>query len=429
MHRRKKALIVAHSSHRGGAEYCLDTTLRHLDRSRFDATVVFPFEGPMSEAARSYGYSVHMQPLLYWLYCDKSAWYWKNLLGRSWHAVFQLHRLIRQTGADVVYTNTSAIFESAIAARLAHVPHVWHIHEVLDNGSAMRQLLPLPIIRRLIYRLSNRIVFESQAARKVFESSTPSDKSHVVHNSLRLGIGETADLFGTGVSQCTDASEPRGVCDARARFGLEANDSIVGFVGQFIERKNPLLLIRALARLKSIPRLKCLFVGDGPLRETMRAEITRFGLGRTCRIVEFQTDISPVMRAIDVLALPSRQESFGLVLVEAAFHGKPAIACECEGPGEIIADGATGMLVRQENDAELARAIERLFLDSRARLLMGRKAAERTAQLFSPVTNTRRLEAIMLSLIAPSDAELPPRDVVDIGGANRAAEPKAAQAS
>lgn len=47
---------------RGGAEYCLDTMLRELNRLRFDATVIFPAEGPMTELARSYGYKLYTHP-------------------------------------------------------------------------------------------------------------------------------------------------------------------------------------------------------------------------------------------------------------------------------------------------------------------------------------------------------------------------------
>ena len=377
-------LLVAHSPFRGGAEYCLDTTLRELDRSRFDATVVFPAEGPMTELTRSYGYRTFVEPLCHWLYWHKDAWYWKNLLGRSWPHVRRLTKLIRQLRVDMVYTNTSAVFEPALAARLAGVPHVWHVHEVLRNGNRMHQLLPLPAMKRIIYRLSNRIVFESHAAKRVFEHSAPGDKSEVVYNSLRLSDqGTTRD----------------GAAD-RARFGWAVDDRIVGFVGQFIDRKNPLLLVRALARVRNVPGLKCMFVGAGTLERALRSEIARLGLSGSCRIVEFQEDVAPVMRAIDVLVLPSRQESFGLVLVEAASHGKAAIACRSEGPDEIIDDRRTGILVAQDDEASLAEAIERMFHSETERRAMGAAAAARTRERFCAKTNTSRLEQILLAAAA-----------------------------
>lgn len=377
-----RIVLFAHSPFRGGAEYCLDTTLRELDRSRFEATVVFPNEGPMTESARSYGYRTVVEPLCHWLYWHKDGWYWRNLLGRSATHVRRLAKLIRQVDAEAVYTNTSAIFESALAARLAGIPHVWHVHEVLQNGSRIHQLLPLPLMKRMIYRLSDRIVFESHSARRVFEQSTPGDKSEVVYNSLRLDVVPDANVPATD----------------RARFGLAPDDQVVGFVGQFIDRKNPLLLVRALRHVRNVSRLKCLLVGAGELEGALRSEIERLGLTEECRIAEFQEDISPVMRVIDVLALPSRQESFGLVLVEAASLGKPAIACRSEGPDEIIDDGKTGILIKQDDEASLAAAIERMLRSESERQAMGAAAAERAREMFCAKSNTTKLERVLLDV-------------------------------
>lgn len=407
MRRPKQVLIVAHSPLRGGAEYCLDTTLRHLDRGHFDATVVFHTEGPMCGAAREYGYDVRVTPLCHWLYFHKNAWYWKNLLGRSWANVLRLRRIVREAGADVVYTNTSAIFESALAARLAGVPHVWHVHEVLADGNRMHQLLSLPLMKRLIYRLSDRIVFESHSARRVFEQSTPADKSVVVHNSLRLGDESSEFRVQSSKLEANDpksdgphlASPGGRGNDDRARFGLCVEDRVIGFVGQFIDRKNPLALIHAMAKVRGIRRLKCLFVGEGALEGAMRAEITRLALGEICRIVGFQADVAPVMRAIDVLALTSRQESFGLVLVEAASQGKPAIAWQCEGPAEIVVDGETGFLVPQDDEEQMARAIERMLANDNERVRMGEAARRRALEEFCPVKNTHKLEQVFVDVI------------------------------
>jgi glycosyltransferase involved in cell wall biosynthesis len=168
----------------------------------------------------------------------------------------------------------------------------------------------------------------------------------------------------------------------------------VGFVGQLFERKNPLLLIRVLSRLSKISQLKCLFVGHGPLLQPMRDQIAQLGLAERCRLVDFQEDIRPVMNAIDVLVLPSRQESFGLVLIEAAAYGKPAIACRSEGPDEIIVEGETGFVVPQDDEIALAQRIEQLASAPEVRRRLGSAAAERVTELFNPITNTRKLEEL-----------------------------------
>lgn len=386
MNERTRLLVAAHSPHRGGAEYCLDTTLRHLDRERFEAIVLFPDDGPMTESAREMGYEVLITPMVHWMYFRRDWWFWKNLAGRMGPNLYRLRRLLSQRQVDLVYTNTVAIFESAWAAHFSGVPHVWHIHEVLSDDRPPDALLKIRTIKRLVRRWSDRVVFESQAARRAFEGEKPLAEARVVYNSVRLD----APPLGTAEA-------------ARRQFELAPDETAVGFVGQLIDRKNPLLLLRAVERLRDLPGVVCLFAGDGPLAEQLASEIRSRGLERSCRMVGFQADVRPLLEAIDILVLPSREESFGLVLVEAGQYCKPAIACRCEGPGEIIADGETGYLVDQDDPAALAERLRDLLESAPTRRAMGKAAANRVAELFCPVLNTRRLEAVFEELVRPRD--------------------------
>lgn len=381
--RRVRVLFAAHSSHRGGAEYCLDTLLTHLDSSTFEPIVAFPMDGEMAERIRDLGIEVIIQPMCHWLYFNRDLWYWRNLIGRSWPHVRAMTRLIENRGIDLVYTNTSAIFEAAMAARRAGVKHVWHVHEVLRRGNAMQQVLPLPWIQRIVERFSDVVIFESNAARAAFWPDAPPARAHVVFNSARLEPHGTA-------SQRTAA---------RSALGLQDDVPVVLFLGQFIDRKNPLLLIDAVARLPRDLSLVCLFVGSGPLAGEMEARIAAAGLQARCRLLPFQVDVTPLLAACDVLALPSRQESFGLVLVEAAMAGRPSIACRSEGPCEIILDGETGLLIDQDDASGLATAIEALLTDRDRCRILGEAARNRAQAAFSPEANTRAVETLMLSAL------------------------------
>ena len=75
-----RLLIAGHSGLQGGAELCLDTTLRYLDRSRYQATVYFGSEGPMVYSARKLGISVGVLPLAWWMCYERSLWHCKNLV-------------------------------------------------------------------------------------------------------------------------------------------------------------------------------------------------------------------------------------------------------------------------------------------------------------------------------------------------------------
>jgi glycosyltransferase involved in cell wall biosynthesis len=379
-----RILFLGHSPLKGGAELCLDTLLQHLTFPKEDVFVILPWEGPMAQSAREMGYRVDFFPLVWWMNWPHSLWHYKRLLLQTPYTIWRLARYIKKNKIDLVYTNTISIFESAFAARLTGVPHVWHVHEVLRDRSWTRQVLPLPWIKRLIFRLSDRIIYESQSSLRVCEGERPSHKSLVVYNSLRL----LPDVI------------PSRDRPGRQRCGIPGEGKVVGFIGQFIGRKDPLHLIRAASLIKDLTNVWFVFVGEGPLRGEMTSLIESLGLADRCRIIDFQDDIRWVLEMIDVLVLPSREESFGLVLVEAGAYGKPVIATRTEGPSEIVADGDTGFLVQLGDAVELAGRIEQFVSGALDGEQMGRAGARRVNELFSAPRNAAKIEAALRDLLS-----------------------------
>lgn len=387
----KKILILAHSATRGGAEYCLDTTLRHLDRERFDATVLFAWDGPMADSARELGYRVEIVPLSWWMCYARVFWHYKNLLGGSLVRAWRLARRIRRERFELVYSNTAVVFEGALAARLAGVPHVWHVHEVMTPDHMRPRMLPLRLITRLIGRWSDRVIFESDSSRGICRERISAKKSLTVYNSVRFPdpepVGDTAEV--------------------RGRFGLDEDRVLFLWIGRFSERKNPLLLLRAAAKMKEAGRAQFAFIGEGPLEGHMRETIDQLRLADTCRIVPFQDDVRPLLAAADSLVLTSDEESFGLVLVEAGVYGLPVVATRVQGPSEIVADGETGFLVPPGDEAELADRLDRLVGSPEHCQRMGRAGAKRVAERFHPARNTRKIEAVFDELLGTQRVEEP----------------------
>ncbi|HTU93559.1 MAG TPA: glycosyltransferase family 4 protein [Gemmataceae bacterium] len=381
---RPRLLFAAHSGSQGGGELCLDSLLRQLDRDKYQITVLFPWEGPMADSARRLGFDVVIRPLNWWMCWGFSWWDFKSHLFRTIPNIVWLARYIRRNRVDLVYTNSAVIFEAAVAARVAGVPHVWHVHEVLKRGNVTMPMLPIRLIKKLIGWLSRRIIFESNASRNVYENGRADPKCGVVYNCVRFPDGS--------------ATFDRG--EARRRLGFGDEEQVVSFIGQLSERKNPLLLAGAAARIADHSKLRFLFVGDGPLLKELQDAIGRLNLHDCCRILPFQADVAWVLSATDVLVLPSRQESFGLVLVEAAALGKPAIATRTEGPSEIIVDGVTGFLVTPEDEGELAQKIIDIFGPHVDRQQMGQAAAERARDLFSAPKYARTIEEIIDNILA-----------------------------
>jgi glycosyltransferase involved in cell wall biosynthesis len=375
---RRHLLVVAHAGGRGGAEHCLDTTLEHLDQTKWQLSALFPTNGAMVESAKAHGATVVVQRHVWWMAFEPSFWYARQLLALPYR-VIKLARWIRRHGVALVYSNTAVIPEGALAARLAKVPHVWHVHEVLTPAHWRPRLLPMGVLTRLIGRLSRRVVFESASARAVAGRAVPEAKARVIANSLRTlpsGAGASRD-------------------DVRRELEIAPSDFVVLWIGRFSERKRPQLLVEALARMSHANMTTALFVGEGPIRDDLENHRLRLGIPELrARVLPFRDDLAPLFRAGDVLVLTSDEESFGLVLIEAGAAGLPVIATRAQGPSEIVVDADTGFLVDLGDAAALAERLDQLAQDAALRGRLGAAGAARVASEYSARRNTERLERV-----------------------------------
>ncbi|MDO4583305.1 MAG: glycosyltransferase family 4 protein [Planctomycetia bacterium] len=368
----KNVLFLAHSGSAGGAEYCLDTTLRFLDREKIEPYVIFPWEGPMVESARKMGIPVEICRLNWWFWYRPSGWEWKNRLRIPWY-VGHLARRIRQKRIETVYSNTACLFEGALAARLAGVPHVTHIHEVLEERFLEPRWFSLPWMVRFFYRWSRWVVYESKESAEIGRKWLRDDslfdaKTRVVSNSCRFLLPE----------------------NHYRKRSPKAKKRIL-WVGTFSERKNPGMLVEALRRLKCREDWDALLVGAGPLEMELRTKIAGYGLESRCSVWPFQEEILPVLEEGDFLVLTSQEESFGLVLVEAGMLGLPVIATRTQGPTEIVEEGTQGFLVEPEDDRNLAEKITFLLEQDEKRREWGENFRNKILEKYHPAKNTAQL--------------------------------------
>ena len=137
----------------------------------------------------------------------------------------------------------------------------------------------------------------------------------------------------------------------RAELGAEADDPIVGTFAHLSLKKGYRELVQAAAIvLRQMPAARFWCFGDGPLRAELEQSARVLGIADRFRLWGFRRDVPDLMRAVDVMCLPSHREPFGLVYVEAGLAEKPVIACNAGGAPEIIADGETGLLVPPPTD-------------------------------------------------------------------------------
>jgi glycosyltransferase involved in cell wall biosynthesis len=143
-----------------------------------------------------------------------------------------------------------------------------------------------------------------------------------------------------------DQQPTRSAAEVRAELGAEANTPIVGTFAHLSEKKGYRELIQAAQIvLRQLPKAQFWCFGEGILRRELAQKADAARIADRFKLLGFRRDVPDLMRAIDVMCLPSHREPFGLVYVEAALSEKPVIACKAGGALEIIQDGDSGLLV------------------------------------------------------------------------------------
>ena len=186
-----------------------------------------------------------------------------------------------------------------------------------------------------------------------------------------------------------DASERSSV---RRELGLPVDAPLVVSVSRLVPRKGMDTLVRAASRLsKRIPDAVVAIAGSG--RDRARLEGLVATTGAPVRLLGRVPDelLPGLYGAGDVFSMSCRsrwagleQEGFGIVFVEAAAAGVPAVAGDSGGSAEAVADGETGLVVRRPGDSlRVAEALGDLIDDESRRLEMGRRARARAEAEFS----------------------------------------------
>jgi D-inositol-3-phosphate glycosyltransferase len=196
---------------------------------------------------------------------------------------------------------------------------------------------------------------------------------------------------------------------ARRALGLDPARPIVLFVGRVQPLKAPDLAVRAVAALDARRRPDTQLVvvggasGDGGGHYAARVRALAGALGIAHR-VHFVAPVphhilSSYYRAADVVIVPSRSESFGLVALEAGACGVPVVASAVGGLLDVVVDGVTGVLVPGREPGAYASALAGILADPGAAAAMGEAAAD-TARAYTWRLTALRLRRVYADLVA-----------------------------
>lgn len=188
----------------------------------------------------------------------------------------------------------------------------------------------------------------------------------------------------------------------------EDDQGIILHVARLVEKKGTAVLINAVKQVKLLnPDVKLVIIGEGPLLDGLKAQVTSLGLDQTVTFTGAlpHVDVMAWMRKASMLVLPSitaktgDAEGLGMVLLEAAVTGVPVIGTQHGGIPEAIIDEQTGFLVKERDDKQLAERISFLLKDEHKRFEMGKNARIFISEKFNLSKQTIKLEKIYQELI------------------------------
>jgi len=216
---------------------------------------------------------------------------------------------------------------------------------------------------------ADRVITVSRALQREVEwmYEVPESKISVIYN-------------GVNVRNYDGWIEPAVI---KRQYAIGPTDPTVLFVGRMAHQKGPDLLIETVPSiLKYYPRAKFVFAGDGELRKSVEARAHQLGVAHASRFLGFRANgsLADLYKACDVVCVPSRNEPFGIVILEAWSAGKPVVSTRNGGPEEFVWHNVNGLKVHADSNS-IAWGLGTLFTDFDWARWMGRNgriAAETT---------------------------------------------------
>jgi glycosyltransferase involved in cell wall biosynthesis len=220
--------------------------------------------------------------------------------------------------------------------------------------------------------VADRVITVSHQLREEIKwlYQVPDHKTRVVYN------GVNAQAFDVPVD------DPGAV---KRRYAIGPLDPTVLFVGRMVVQKGPDILVGAMPHvLRYYPHAKFVFAGDGHLKNDVCHLAHRLGVAHALRMLGEKRgrELIDLFKVCDIVAVPSRNEPFGIVILEGWSAHKPVVSTKRGGPSEFVWHGVNGLQVDDTPDS-VAWGLGTLLADHNHCRWMGRNGRAAVDAAFS----------------------------------------------
>lgn len=324
---------------------------------------------------------------------------------RDLGAVRALRRILRERGPfDVFHAQSTkaGLLARGLGRRLAKA---WlftpHCPFSMQPGLSALARPAIRMLDRTIVSRADRVIAVSQDEADHLRRLAPRAQVAVVVNGLELRDRPVS---------------PEDRSRTRRELGIPVDDGpVVGFVGRLSTQKDPMMLLRAMAKvLADVPGAHLAMAGWGPLESELRAAERELGLAGRIHWLGYVNGES-VLPAFDLFALPSRYEGMPYVLLEALAAGLPIVATEVGGARHAVQDGVNGFVRPVGDTAAFAQALSELLGDAGMRARFATASAA-SADGFSVDRMVQRTTNVYGEVLGDGGVSAPAPAGVSIGG-------------
>ncbi len=364
-----RILFVNSSVSGGGAGKALLTMIRGFDPKVIEAHIVLPFDGVVGKPLKEAGATIHYNSNL-------AERFGKTAMSLPCFLRIQILEklanifLFRKIAKDLANLADELDVDMIYANHLIHFPvcamaGLWSGKKVILHS---REWLS-SFLEKLCFRFFAR----RKSVKKVIAVSKVSTKAYESTGKVEI-VYDTID--GEDFADQTPL--------LRKEYGLDSKVFIVGFMGRLIERKGVPLLMKAFQKAKEdLPNSMLVIIGgnDPSLRKDLLAEYRKMavhlGIDTQTLFTGFLSDPKPYLLDFDVSVMPSLDpEPFGLVPMEGAFFGIPAIIPDNSGASEVMRDGKEALHFKAFSSTSLAEKIQLLGKHSELRGNIGTQSKQ-----------------------------------------------------
>jgi glycosyltransferase involved in cell wall biosynthesis len=362
----RRVLYLIKGLGRGGAEQSILNGVRYHDTSRFlyELAYVMP---QMDELASEF------EAMDVRLHCLGGR-------GRSWVRV--LRSLVREREIDVIHAHsplTAAGARVGLRGRTRIVYSEQNVWDAYHPATRWANMITFPLNDHVL-AVSDH-VRRSMRYPKALPLKMP--PVSVVHHGLDWSLAA-----GWG--------QPNG---ARAKLGLPADAPVVGTVANYRPEKGQRYLIEAAAIVRrTVPDVRFVLVGNGPLEGDLRRQVAELGLEDTVILPGYRGPATSILSAFDVFILPSIYEGLSIAALEAMAAARPMIVSAIGPLQELMGDPPAGLVVPHSQPEAIASALVEVLTDPVLERRLA-ESAQRRAKVFDVRNVVARSEEIYERLV------------------------------